>query len=67
VFALLPFPWAYLVVFLHRSIRCPKCGVPVGRQKYRILDAEFEAGPVFAPRRCKHCGYDLTGREADKS
>lgn len=66
VFALLAFPWAYLIVFLQKSIRCPKCGVSVGWRKYRILDVEFDSGPVFAPRRCEHCGYDLTGREAGK-
>jgi hypothetical protein len=63
VLALLAFPWAYLVVFLQKSIRCPRCGVSVGRRKHRILDVEWDAGPVFAPRRCEHCGYDLTGRE----
>jgi len=66
-FALLIIPWLYLMAFLHKSIRCPNCGVSVGRRKHRILDVEFEAGPIFAPRRCERCGYDLTGRDAGKS
>jgi hypothetical protein len=64
--ALLGFPWLYLMDFLEKSMRCPNCGVSVGRRKYKVLDVDFEAGPIFAPRRCQHCGYDLTGREAGK-
>jgi len=67
VLVLLAFPWTYLIGFIQKNMRCPNCGLPLQRRKYRMLDVDFDAWTLFAPRRCESCGYDLTGREAGKS
>jgi len=55
-------PWAALLFLsgglafglYSMTIKCPKCGKPVGRMMTKL-----ELWNAFAPATCGQCGYDL--------
>ena len=60
----LVFPYALLISSLGQRIRCSTCDIPVLWHTYRLLGRRlFEWWSPLAPRRCEHCGHDLTGKE----
>jgi DNA-directed RNA polymerase subunit RPC12/RpoP len=63
--AFLVFPFVLVISYLASRIRCPNCETPVGWHTYRVLGATFEWWSALTPKRCEHCGYDLTRREGD--
>ncbi len=57
--AFLTYPLMLLILGAAAKIRCPNCGVPVGKHKYKLMGYVYYSWSPFTKKSCDNCGYPL--------